>query len=286
MKNSINFFVLLLFSMFFFSSCDSDCADDGYKDWTYTKEQWAGGLQSVIPFGRIRLNNYTAIGGEFCPYRYNAGDECDGRQPENSDFCRGAEFQFKHPCDCEINFVIGRKIFDLQVPRVGPNSMYKVYVNNINSNRLSADVNNQKLIFGVDFESDGTEIKLNCYNNLACFGDPAFELNNMHIDIMLQLTAVNNNVTYNDVAVDVRADFENSGMCKDNLFAFLCGDQRELVLSNLREQIRSNLLKDDIKTFVSQTLNNYIRNTLSLGDRRIRRATIVGSSLVLNLECR
>lgn len=285
MKNSIVFLGALSFLMVFITSCDDNCADDGFKDFTYTEEEWAGSLQDVILLGSIKLNNYTETGGEFCSYRYREGDECDGRQPENSNFCRDAEFQFKHPCGSEIDFVIGQKVFDLMVPRVGPNSMYKVYVNNINSSRISADASDQHLVIGVDFESNGTEIKLNCYNNAGCVGDPAFELNDMHIDIKLKLTAEDDKITYNDVEIELSADFENSGMCRDNAFAFLCGDQRERIFSNLKEQFKEALMRDNIKTFISETLDEYIRTALSLGDREIRRANIVGSSLVLNLEC-
>ncbi|MCC6726328.1 MAG: hypothetical protein IT258_17605 [Saprospiraceae bacterium] len=283
--------LLLIANVLITTGCDNDCSDDGFHDETFGRTAWASTLEALIPMGSIRLNNFntapdgTPIGGEFC--NFAAPEGCVNEQNSNSgNFCQGAEFQFKRPCDSHIDFVIGRRQFDLNVPRVGPDSRYKIYINDINSTNLSAGSQDRFLRFSVDFESDGREIRANCYNNFFCFaGVPEFELNNLHIDILLGITAENNAITYDDVQVVVTADLQNAGLCQDNLFAAFCGDTHEIIFSNLRDQITNQMNDPSIKDFISNSITNYVRAQLSLGTRIIRRATILGESLILNIEC-
>ncbi|MCC6723742.1 MAG: hypothetical protein IT258_04485 [Saprospiraceae bacterium] len=282
--------ILLIATSIMAIGCDEDCSD-GFHDETYGRTEWASTLEALIPMGSIRLNNFntapdgTPIGGEFC--NYVATEGCENEQNSNSGaFCEGAEFQFKRPCDSYIDFVIGRRQFDLNVPRIGPDSRYKIYVNDINSTSLSAGSQDRFLRFSVDFESDGREIRANCYNNFFCFaGVPEFELDNLHIDILLGITAIDNAITYDDVQVNVTADLQNAGLCHDNVFAAFCGDTHEIIFSNLRDQIINQMNNPSIKDFISESITNYIRAQLSLGDRVINRANIIGESLLLNIEC-
>jgi hypothetical protein len=282
--------ILLIATAFMATSCDEDCSD-GFHDETYGRAEWASTLEALIPMGSIRLNNFNAgsdgtpIGGEFCGFV--AGEGCENEQNSNSGaFCNGAEFQFKRPCNSHIDFILGRRDFDLTVPRVGPDAMFKIYVNDINSTGISAGTQDRFLRFSVDFESDGREIRANCYNNFFCFaGVPEFELDNLHIDILLGITAVENTITYDDVQVNVTADLQNAGLCHDNLFAAFCGDTHEIIFSNLRDQIINQMNNPSIKDFISESITNYIRAQLSLGNRVINRANIIGESLILNIEC-
>lgn len=283
------FALIAVLSAAFLYSCDEDCSD-GFRDNTFDETAWTRSLQSNVPMGEIRLNNYTSSPGRFCGHVPDpANPLCNTPQNMNSSlFCQGAELQFKHPCNSSISFpVIGTQYFDIEVPSIGPDNMLRIYINDVNSSRLSVDARDDRLVIGIDFEGVGEdEIMGNCYNNLFCFvGAPAFNLDDIHIDLAFILSAEGGRITYSDVEVTVNADFMNSGMCSNSAFAFLCGDSRSQVFENLRNQFHLALMQPEIRSYMNQALHSAIATDLGLGVRMIRNAGVLENQLVLSLEC-
>jgi Ricin-type beta-trefoil lectin domain-like len=254
------------------------CPDDGFKQMVYSKEQWTVVLRQAIPFAKIRLNNYTKNAGAFCSYTYKEGEPCDGRQPDMVNFCSGVEFKNKNPCDCALDFTnigMDKTVFDIKALIYNPNSMLRVYVNDIQSKELKMEVENGKLKLGIDFESDEPEIIMHCVRNFLCFLFPGkIEVNNLHIDVLLDISAADDKITYTNVDVQVYAD--NSGKYHKD------------IMDNFKNQMQDMLLTKNIKDFVSQKIHDAIVNkkALNLEGRKIGEAQISGDNIVLKFDCK
>lgn len=239
------------------------CCRDGVRTETrtLTKEEWIGSLGGTFGDLTLRLNNYTPNFGEF---REEA--ELAFFKPNDSFLAIGS---------LGISFP-----FDIQVQRSDP---YSLYVNDINSTRVVPDARGGKAVITIEFEDNDTEVVGNCVDNFFCFcGDPAVNLDDLKIDILLTLGAAGGRVVIRDVDARMRSTFEESGPCVDNACAFAC----DLLAPDRESTARSSIEGRVVEFFnmnrglVEGLLNNHLR---SLGVTETITSAIVGQNGDLSL---
>ena len=179
-----------------------------------------GRLMSIA----VRLNNYTPIRNQF-----------DGS---------GERAYFK-PNDSSVAFQFGARRVAFPVPlpvlEVGPDRMFKTYVNDWNSNWTTIAGESGRLRFGVGFEDTGVEIITNCYNNFNCHvGEPRFDFRNTVLNVFVRprFDAAAGRFTF-DAETRFSTDIAESGPCVNNFWAFLC----DAFAPNRQSQVRDSLVR-------------------------------------------
>jgi len=179
----------------------------------------------------VRLNNYTPVLHQF-----------DGS---------GERAYFK-PNDSNVTFNFGSSRYgpfpiSLPVLEVGPDRMFKTYVNDWNSNRTVVTGESGRLKLTVGFEDADVEIITNCYNNFNCFvGEPRFDFRNTSMDVFIRprFDAVAGRFTF-DAETRFSTDISESGPCVNNFWAFLCNafapDRESLIRTKLVQTVNTNL---------------------------------------------
>lgn len=220
---------------------------------TITAATWKSAFNQVFSKSAVRFNNYTPVQNQ---YDRN-------------------ERQFFKPDDSYIQLWFNNRMNKLPIPidviQVGPNSMFKMYVNDWNSQQISISPENGSIKISLYMEDGGTEIVGNCYNNFACgfTPTPAFNYTNSRIDIFLKLIAENGKVSYNATTV-FNADVAESGPCVNNLFAFLCPSNRAgLFKSNIENTIAAYLNHQMFKPLVSALLFSQVQGLASVSSVQI-----------------
>jgi hypothetical protein len=193
-----------------------------------SREDGIGRLMAI----NLRLNTYTPTRNQFDP---------------------SGERAYFRPNDSNLSFQVGDTThgpfpIDIPVLELGPDRMYKTYVNdwNTTATRLSTD-RRGAIIAQVNFEDAGVEIITNCHNNLNChMGEPRFDLRDAVVTVTLRprFDAPTNRFTF-DAATDFRFAMSESGPCINNFWAFICDlalpDRASLLRTNVIDQLNYNL---------------------------------------------
>lgn len=214
---------------------------------------WQNAFYQVFSKSAVRLNNYTPVQNQ---YDRN-------------------ERQFLKPDDSYIQLWLNNRMNKFTIPidvmQVGPNSMFKMYINDWNSQQISIVPENGSIKITLFMEDAGTEIVGNCYNNFACgfTPTPAFNYINSRIDIYLKLVPENGKVSYNATTI-FNADVAESGPCVNNLFAIFCPSNRAgLIKSTIEGKINEYLNNQLLKTLVSSLLFSQVQNLTSISSVRL-----------------
>jgi hypothetical protein len=219
---------------------------------TINRSTWTSTLNSIFQSSAVRLNNFTPNQNQ---YRTN-------------------ERQFYKPDDSYIRLRFSGTDYTLPIPidiaEVGPNNMCKMYINDWNTNQITADAEEGRLKITLRFEDNGVEVESNCYNNFFCFqGCPKFDYFNSTITIWLNLIAQNGRLSYNANAV-FSATANESGPCVNNLFAFLCpSDRAGMVKSIIETKLNEHLNSPSIKIPFDAALNSFIPAGTTINSVRV-----------------
>lgn len=211
-----------------------------------SREAGIGRLMAI----NLRLNNYT---------------------PRQHEFDRSGERAFLKPNDANLSFQVGSDTFGpfavaLPVLELGPDRMFKTYVNEWSSRTTTISTNRRGAIVArVDFEDDGVEIITNCYNNANCHvGEPRFDLRNSRVEVTIRprFDAARGSFTF-DATTDFRFDMSESGPCVNNFWAFICDlalpDRASLLRTNVIAALDRNLAAERSvgRTGLELVLNSY-----------------------------
>lgn len=229
----------------------SSCCQDGSKTelQSYPRDSWMPMLESTFATLDVRLNNFT-------PNRHEFGTT-------------GADAYFK-PNDCffTIETPLGdiRREIAIPVIRRDPSS---IYVDNLNSERVTFGIERNRFKISIFLEDEGREFWTNCVENAGCFaiGDRDVQVNNAQIDIFLVPTAADGGVSYSDVEVVLTSDISVSG-CHDDLFAFLCDifapNRNNDIKDNIQNEFKTEFEANATRSLVSLLMTNYLRNVLGI----------------------
>ncbi len=218
-----------------------------------TLADWRQTLNGIFSTTAMRLNNYTPIPNQYFQ------NERQFLKPDDSYFklnFNGYPFRYPIPID---------------VMEVGPDNMFKLYVNDWNSNTITAVPENRRIRVTLTMEDDGVEILGNCYNNFSCgfTSPPQFNYYNSKIDIYLTLKPVNGHLSYDAEAI-FTANVSESGPCVDNVFAFLCPSNRaSIIKSKLETKLNDILNEVTVKTLLGSVLDKMLPATTQVKEVRI-----------------
>jgi hypothetical protein len=197
----------------------------------YREVSRADGLGRLMSID-VHLNNYTPIAHQF---------DASG------------EHAYFRPHAANVGFAFGGRTFgpfqiDLPVIEVGPDRMYKVYVNDWNSRSTTLNSDGHGHIRAVvNFEDDGVEVITNCYNNFNCFvGEPRFDMTNSRVTVVIQprFDAGAGGFTF-DATTAFDATISETGPCVNNFFAFIC---------DLAVPDRAGILRDSVVNAINNNL--------------------------------
>lgn len=193
-----------------------------------SREDGIGRLMAI----NLRLNNFT---------------------PRQHEFDRSGERAFFRPNDSNLSFQVGGTThgpfgIDIPVLELGPDRMFKTYINDWNTNTTTLSTDRRGAIIArVGFESDGVEIITNCYNNANCHvGEPRFDLRDAVVTVNLRprFDTPSNRFTF-DATTDFTFAMSESGPCINNFWAFICDlalpDRASLLRTNVINQLNHNL---------------------------------------------
>ena len=148
--------------------------------------------------------------------------------------------------------------------------MYKIYINDWNSNSTTIDSDrNGAIKVSVGFEDDGVEIITNCYNNFNChLGEPRFDLSNSRVDVTIRprFDEASSRFTF-DAATAFNFEMAESGPCVDNVWAFICDwqlpDRESLLRAEVIKAFNKDLTDEDSRgrVMLETMLNSYAGNS-------------------------
>lgn len=107
--------------------------------------------------------------------------------------------------------------FTIQPTRREP---YTIDIDDLDTQAVTYSAAPGRFIVRLAFESAGTDVRANGVENVACVGDPAFGLDDAVIELSLHIGSGEPLVS--SVSASFEADVADEGVCRDNLFAFLC----------------------------------------------------------------
>jgi hypothetical protein len=195
---------------------------------------WRNALNNVFTNSSVRLNNYTPVQNQ---YDRN-------------------ERQFYRPNDSYLRLVFNGTPIQYPIPidviQTGPDRMYKMYVNDWNTRNIIARNEGNRIKISLLFESDGTEIIGNCYNNFWCGSSPApnFNYSDAVIDIYLDLRAERGQISYN-ATNRFTATVAESGPCVNNFFAMFCpADRSSLIKTTIENKLNEHLNSDTVRSLM------------------------------------
>lgn len=199
---------------------------------------WQSTLNNVFGASCVRLNNYT---------------------PNQNQYNRN-EREFFRPNDSYIKLNLNGSWLNYAIPidviQTGQDRMYKMYINDWNTNRIVATPENGRIKITLYFEDDGVEIVGRCYNHGLCAFSPApnFNYSNSRIDIYLDLIASGGQLSYNASNV-FTANVAESGPCVNNFFGMFCpSDRTGLIKGTVESTINQHLNSSGIKPLLSSML--------------------------------
>lgn len=225
-----------------------------------SRANWFNALNNGLSTASVRINNFTSQKHEF-----NSTGERAFLRPNDSFF--------------SIN-TNGRTIklpFSIDMVEGGPENRCKAYINDWNSNSVNVSIVNGRVMIRLGFESEGTELVTDCYNNGCCgwnpfcpvIGCPDYEFNNACIEMYLTPVLSGGRLTYSSEVlfkVDVRELGDDP--CSGNFWAFLCdwgfiprvGDRQNKIRNNIEtrllEQINNPILRQGIEALLNQGIQN------------------------------
>ena len=203
---------------------------------------WLNPINTIFNTSRVRLNNYTGVQNQ-----YFTGDR-----------------EFFKPNDSWFRFYINGREFsypiDIPMQPLGPDLMFKAYVNDWNSDVVTTATTEGNLRVNIRFEDAGKEIITRCYNNFNCGFVPApiFDFSNSDVRIYLKPMAVNGRLSYT-ADVNFSTNISESGPCVNHVLAFLCPTDRNGLIKGLVEKsLKNHLNSDTIKPLLSAVLNTIV----------------------------
>jgi len=187
------------------------------------RSEWKDTFNSILSSSNLRLNNFT---------------------PQQREYQTG-EFEFYKPNDSFLDLNGSLFLLNIGEPiRTGPDAMYKMYINNWNSEKIEISGKpNSNLELKIEMEDNDSEIVGKCHNNLFCDLSPApnFDYSNSKITIDINLFVQDGSFDYQAVS-DFNANVLESGPCKDNIFALFCPSNRNSIIeTNFEQQINSQI---------------------------------------------
>lgn len=220
---------------------------------------WFTPLRTGFSTAGIRVNNFTSRKHQF-----------------NST----GERAYHRPNDCffrvNLNGIPFRLPFNLDMVEGGPENRCKAYINDWNSNSAIASTSNGRVVIRFNFESAGTELMTDCYNNGCCEGNPFcpaagcpdYELNRAWIEMYLTPILSGGRLDYTS-EVNFNVDVRELGNdpCTNNFWAFLCdwgviprvGDRQNAIRRSIENSLRAQLENQNLRNAINTALNNAVR---------------------------
>jgi hypothetical protein len=209
---------------------------------TLSLSTWQNALNGIFSGSCLRLNNYTPVQNQ---YDRN-------------------EREFYRPNDSYIRLNFNGNIIPYPIPidviQTGPNSMYKMYINDWNTNQITATPDNGRIKISLLFEDNGVEVVGRCYRNTLCDFSPApnFNYSNSRIDIYLTLVASGGKVSYTAANV-FTANVAESGPCVNNFFGAFCpSDRAGLIKGTIEAKLNEHLNSASVKFLLGEVLSRLL----------------------------
>lgn len=228
---------------------------------TIPRSTWFVPLQNGLASASIRINNYT---------------------PNQNQYNPTGERAFHRPNDSYISINMGggapvRLPFNLDMYAGGPDNRCKAYINDWNSRYpVAVATNSSRLHIRLDFESEGTELVTNCYNNACCEGNPFcpgagcpdYELDRAWIDLYLTPILSGGRLDYtSEVRFNVDVRELGNDPCTNSFWAFLCdwgliprvGDRQNIIRQAIEGALVAQVNSPLFRTAITTALNNATR---------------------------
>jgi hypothetical protein len=256
----------------FFANCqsnDSPVALIYTNNWgSVTVNQSALNLAGLVASSQISLtlDNFTPMQGQFCNTGNLAG--CPptlGADPPMT-------YQFYQPAASSLTQTGQPPLtFSISPSR---DHMMTVYVDDLTSQSIDFSTSGSQFVLGIDFESAGPEIRLNCIDNPLCIflGDPVIELATPRAEIRFALAMQGGHVTYTSAAA---------------VFTTSSTDSRALQAAAAIGAAMAEKLNSDpgIKGAVATAIDSVIRQTAGLGAMPIDGVTVGGGTVQVRPGC-
>ncbi len=225
---------------------------------TVPRAGWFEPLRGGLSSASVRVNNYT---------------------PRQNEFNPTGERAFLRPNDCffRVNFngTPFRLAFDLDMVEGGPDNRCKAYLNDWNSNSTNVSTSDGRVLVRLDFESVGTELVTNCYNNGCCEGNPFcpgagcpdYELNRAWIEMRLLPVLSGGRLSYtSEVRFNVDVHELGNDLCTNNFWAFLCdwgivprvGDRENRIRQAIEQNLVAQLNNPALRVAIELALNSAV----------------------------
>lgn len=224
-------------------------------------------LAALLASSRIRItfDNYTPTAYEFCSGSTPGGCPPGGASdPETYKFYRPNGSSFRQQDGETMSF---------SIPPSRSNPM-TVYIDDMSSRSLDFRAEGSSFVLGINFESSGPEIRMNCIRNIACaFVDgKTIDFTSPRAELRFQLTAEAGEVTFSDVT----ATFTGGTP----------GDEAAQASAAIGEAI-TKMVRDDasIRAAVSSALDAVIRGAAELDQYPIEGVTIRNGSIQVQPGC-
>jgi hypothetical protein len=254
----------------FFSNCaasNSPVAKIYTNSWgPVSVDQNALNVAGIIASSQIslRLDNFTPTQGQFCNASNPAG--CPpglGGDPET--------YQFFNPNASSLTQSgMPPLTFSITPSRNDPMT---VYIDNMASNRVDFTTSGNRFLLGINFESAGTEIRMNCIRNFVCgfVGNPTLEVDSARAVLSFALAAQGGRVVFTDVTATMTTSSTGDSVSAANGIATAMADK----LNN----------EPTIKAAVSTALDSIIRQSAGLSAFPIEGISIGGGLISVRPGC-
>jgi hypothetical protein len=254
----------------FFSHCaasNSPVAKIYTNSWgpvTVTQSQL--NLAGIIATSTIslRLDNFTPTQGQFC----NASNP-GGCPPGLS--ADPETYQFFLPGASSLNQSGSTPLtFSITPSRNDPMT---VYIDNMASNSIDFATSGNRFLLGINFESAGPEIRMNCIRNFVCgfVGNPTLEVDNARAVLSFALAVQNGRVVYTDVTATLTTSSTGDSVSAANGIATAMADK----LNN----------EPSIKAAVSTALDSVIRGSAGLTAFPLEAISVSGGNVFVRPGC-
>jgi hypothetical protein len=256
----------------FYGSCRSDHSPVALiytNDWRpITVDQHLLDLAGLFASTQISLtlDNYTPIQGQFC----NSGNPA-GCPPGLSDDPKAYEF-FRPNASSLTQTGHPPLTFSITPVRNAPMT---VYIDNMSSQSLDFTTSGDKFVLGINFESAGPEIRMDCVHSLLCplLGDPTVELGSPRAVIRFSLATDGGHVVYTSATTTF-----STSSTDDKAIAAASG-----IATAMTDKLNN---EPSIKAAVADALDGVIRQTANLGaGLPIDRVTIGGGEIRVLPAC-
>lgn len=237
------------------------------RDWAPVQVQQSRlNLAALVASSRIRItfDNYTATAYEFCSASTPQGCPPGGASDPET-------YKFYRPNGSFLQQAGERMSFSIPPSRSNPMT---VYIDDMSSRSLDFRAEGSSFVLGIDFESNGPEIRMNCIRNVVCaFVDGrTIDFTNPRAELRFQLTAKDGEVTFSDVT----ATFTGGTP----------GDEAAQASAAIGEAI-TTMVRDNasIRAAVSSALDAVIRGAAGLDQYPIEGVTIHNGSIQVQPGC-